>query len=131
MRGLGGKIGVVAGGGRGIGAATAKRLAAEGAMVVVGDINEGWAKDCAHAIGQEGGKAVGLYLDGTSAESQAAIVQAAVDEFGGLDFFHSNLAGGTEGDVDALNCPADVFDRSVSINLKSHLLRRKPPCPSC
>lgn len=129
MRGLSGKIGVVAGGGRGIGAATAMRLADEGALVVVGDINEAWAKDSAAAITQKGGKAIGVYLDGTSADSQKAIVAAALAEFGGLDFFHSNLAGGTEGDVDALNCPEDVFDRSVAINLKSHLLATQAALP--
>ena len=130
MRGLNGKIGVVAGGGRGIGAATAMRLADEGALVVVGDINEEWAKDSAAAITQEGGKAIGLHLDGTSADSQKAIVAAALAEFGGLDFFHSNLAGGTEGDVDALNCPEDVFDKSVAINLKSHLLATQAALPA-
>lgn len=129
MRGLSGKIGVVAGGGRGIGAATAMRLAEEGALVVVGDINEAWAKDSAAAITQKGGKAIGVYLDGTSADSQKAIVAAALAEFGGLDFFHSNLAGGTEGDVDALNCPEDVFDKSVAINLKSHLLATQAALP--
>ena len=130
MRGLNGKIGVVAGGGRGIGAATAMRLADEGALVVVGDINEAWAKDSAAAITKKGGKAIGVYLDGTSADSQKAIVAAALAEFGGLDFFHSNLAGGTEGDVDALNCPEDVFDRSVAINLKSHLLATQAALPA-
>lgn len=130
MRGLNGKIGVVAGGGRGIGAATAMRLADEGALVVVGDINEDWAKDSAAAIAQKGGKAIGVHLDGTSAESQKAIVAAALAEFGGLDFFHSNLAGGTEGDVDALNCPEDVFDKSVAINLKSHLLATQAALPA-
>ena len=129
MRGLNGKIGVVAGGGRGIGAATAMRLADEGALVVVGDINEAWAKDSATAITQKGGKAIGVFLDGTSANSQKAIVAAALAEFGGLDFFHSNLAGGTEGDVDALNCPEDVFDKSVAINLKSHLLATQAALP--
>lgn len=130
MRGLNGKIGVVAGGGRGIGAATAMRLADEGALVVVGDINKEWAKDSAAAITQKGGKAIGVYLDGTSADSQKAIVAAALAEFGGLDFFHSNLAGGTEGDVDALNCPEDVFDKSVAINLKSHLLATQAALPA-
>lgn len=129
MRGLNGKIGVVAGGGRGIGAATAMRLADEGALVVVCDINEAWAKDSAAAITQKGGKAIGVYLDGTNAASQKAIVAAALAEFGGLDFFHSNLAGGTEGDVDALNCPEDVFDKSVAINLKSHLLATQAALP--
>ena len=54
----------------------------------------------------------------------------ALAEYGGLDFFHSNLAGGTEGDVDALNCPEEVFDRSVAINLKSHFLATQAALPA-
>ncbi|NDA48672.1 MAG: SDR family NAD(P)-dependent oxidoreductase, partial [Alphaproteobacteria bacterium] len=100
MRGLSGKVGIVAGGGRGIGAATAKRLASEGAAVVIGDLMGDWAREVADAIKASGGKAIGVDLDGTSAVSQAAIVAAAKEEFGGLDFYHSNLAGGTEGDID-------------------------------
>ena len=69
MRGLAGKVGVVAGGGRGIGAATARRLAEEGAAVVIGDITEDWAKETAAAIRDAGGKAIGVYLDGTKAPS--------------------------------------------------------------
>ncbi len=130
MRGLEGKIGIVAGGGRGIGAATAMRLADEGALVVVGDINETWANDSAAAIVQKGGSAIGVHLDGTDAASQKAIVAAALAEFGGLDFFHSNLAGGTEGDIDALNCSEEVFDRSVAINLKSHFLATQAALPA-
>lgn len=130
MRGLAGKIGVVAGGGRGIGAATAMRLADEGALVVVGDINEEWAKSSAAAIIDKGGQAIGVFLDGTSAASQRAIVEAALDAYGGLDIFHSNLAGGTEGDVDALTCSEDVFDRSVAINLKSHFLATQAALPA-
>lgn len=129
MRGLKDKVGVVAGGGRGIGAATARRLAEEGAAVVIGDITEAWAKETAEAICAAGGRAIGVYLDGTKAGSQAAIVQAALDEFGGLDFYHSNLAGGTEGDIDALNCPEEVLDRSFAINTKSHMFATQAALP--
>ena len=129
MRGLSGKVGIVAGGGRGIGAATAKRLASEGARVVVGDLVGDWAREVADVIKSEGGNAIGIDLDGTSAESQAAIVATAVEQFGGLDFYHSNLAGGTEGVVDALNCPVEVLEKSFSINTKSHFLATQAALP--
>lgn len=129
MRGLAGKVGIVAGGGRGIGAATAVRLAAEGASVVVGDIEGDWARSVADQIGNDGGKAIGVDLDGTSPESQKAIVDAALAEFGRLDFYHSNLAGGTEGDIDALNCSLEVLDRSFSINAKSHFIATQAALP--
>lgn len=129
MRGLSGKIGIVAGGGRGIGAATAKRLASEGASVVVGDLQGDWAREVTDAIKADGGKALGIDLDGTSPESQQNIVEAAVAEFGGLDFYHSNLAGGTEGDIDALNCSLDVLDKSFAINTKSHFIATQAALP--
>lgn len=129
MRGLSGKVGIVAGGGRGIGAATARRLAQEGAHVVIGDLMGEWAREVAEDVVANGGKAVGVDHDGTSAESQAAIVAKAVETFGGLDFYHSNLAGGTEGDIDALNCPVEVLEKSFAINTKSHFLATQAALP--
>lgn len=129
MQRLSGKTGIVAGGGRGIGAATARRLVAEGASVVIGDIMHPWAEETAQAIREAGGKAIGVHLDGTQAQSQADIVRAALDEFGGLDFYHSNLAGGTVGDIDLLNCTEEVLDKSFAINTKSHFLASQAAIP--
>ncbi|HMT44462.1 MAG TPA: SDR family NAD(P)-dependent oxidoreductase, partial [Chakrabartia sp.] len=67
MRGLNGKVGIVAGGGRGIGAATARRLADEGAHVVIGDLMGDWAREVAEEIKSKGGKALGVDLNGTEA----------------------------------------------------------------
>ena len=129
MRGLKGKVGIVAGGARGIGAATARRLAAEGAHVVIGDMLIDAAREVATSIVDAGGKAVAVELDGTNAASQAAIVKTALDTFGALNFYHSNLAGGTEGDIDILNCPEDVLDKSFAINTKSHFLATQAALP--
>jgi 7-alpha-hydroxysteroid dehydrogenase len=129
VRGLSGKVGIVAGGGRGIGAATARRLAEEGVSVVIGDLMSDWAREVADGINLKGGKAIGVDLDGTNADSQAAIVATAVEAFGGLDFYHSNLAGGTEGDIDALNCSVEVLEKSFSINTKSHFLATQAALP--
>lgn len=129
MRGLKGKVGIIAGGGRGIGAATARRLAEEGALVVIGDLMGDWAREVAESIKAAGGQAIGVDLDGTHPESQSAIVAAAVERFGGLDFYHSNLAGGTEGDVDALNCSIEVLEKSFAINSKSHFLATQAALP--
>ncbi|MFN3552752.1 MAG: SDR family NAD(P)-dependent oxidoreductase [Novosphingobium meiothermophilum] len=129
MKGLKGKVGIVAGGGRGIGAATARRLAEEGAHVVVGDLEGDWARAVADEIRSRGGTASGFDLDGTSAESQAAIVAHAVETFGGLDFYHSNLAGGTGGDNDILDCPPEVLDKSFAINTRSHFLASQAALP--
>ncbi len=130
MRGLAGKVAVVAGGGRGIGAATAHRLAEEGASIVIGDIMEDWAKATATAIAEAGGKAIGVHLDGTSEASQAAFVASTLSAFGGIDIFHSNLAGGTEGDIDALNCTLEVLEKSFAINTRSHFIATQAALPA-
>ncbi len=129
MRGLSGKVGIVAGGGRGIGAATAKRLAGEGAHVVIGDIEDDWARKVAAEIMADGGTAIGVHLDGTSPDSQRDMVATAISEFGGLDFYHSNLAGGTQGDNHALDCPLEVLDKSFAINTKSHFIATQAAMP--
>lgn len=129
MRGLAGKVGIIAGGGRGIGAATARRLASEGVKVVIGDIEGDWARKVAGEIKDDGGEAIGVDLDGTSPDGQAEIVQTALKTYDALDFYHSNLAGGTEGDVDALNCSLDVLDKSFAINAKSHFIATQAALP--
>ncbi|MEP3890535.1 MAG: SDR family oxidoreductase [Hellea sp.] len=129
MRGLKGKVGIIAGGARGIGAATAKRLCAEGAHVIIGDIMEEMVRETAARIAETGASIIGVHLDGTDAQSQLDIVAKAVETFGGLDFYHSNLAGGTVGDNHALDIEGATFDKSVAINTKSHLLATQAAIP--
>lgn len=130
MHGLVGKSGIVAGGGRGIGAATARRLTQEGACVVIGDLHAEWAEATAQRIRSDGGKAIGVALNITDPQSVQALVATAVEAHGGLDFFHANAAGGTEGDIDALNCPLEVFDRSIDINLRSYFICTQAALPA-
>lgn len=129
MRGLKDKVCIVAGGARGIGAATAKRLGEEGAKIVIGDVLDDLAKETAEKINSAGGQAVATYLDGTQIDSQFEIVNLAVETFGRLDVYHSNLAGGTQGDSDALSISEEVFDKSFAINTKSHALATKAALP--
>lgn len=130
MRGLKDRVCIIAGGARGIGAATARRLCEEGARVVIGDILADLAEETAEAIRADGGQILAMALDGTNAESQRAIVARAVEAFGGLDVYHSNLAGGTNGDDDALSLSEDVLDRSFAINAKSHVLATQAALPA-
>jgi len=82
---LQGHVAVVTGGGRGIGAATASKLAAQGAGVAVADLDQGPADEVAAAIRAAGGKAVGVACDVTSRASVEALADRAVAEFGRLD----------------------------------------------
>jgi 3-oxoacyl-[acyl-carrier protein] reductase len=90
MRLIDGKVAIITGSGRGIGAAAAKLLAEHGARIVVSDLDEGPAQETASAIRGAGGQAVVLAGDVTDPNFPAAIVQKAVDSFGGLDILVNN-----------------------------------------
>ncbi len=126
MRGLAGKVALVAGGGSGIGAATAARLAEEGAAVAVGDVIGENARRVADGIAQRGGRAVGIEFDIRSEESVDELVTRAVAEFGGIDCVHVNAADLSpdtiqrDGDIETV--PLEVFDHSLAVGLRGHLL---------
>jgi 3-oxoacyl-[acyl-carrier protein] reductase len=82
---LNGRVAVVTGGGRGIGAATAQKLAAEGAAVAVADLDLGPAEEVAGAIRASGGRAVGVACNVVKREDVEALMDRAVSEFGRLD----------------------------------------------
>ncbi|HLG88583.1 MAG TPA: SDR family oxidoreductase [Alphaproteobacteria bacterium] len=121
---LDGKVAIVIGGATGIGAATATRLAAEGAKVVIGDINLGSAQNVAQRIAEGGGSAIALHCDIGNDQSVAELVEATVERFGGLDCVHINAADlsiiGV--DYDALAVSLDIFDRTIAVDLRGHLL---------
>jgi NAD(P)-dependent dehydrogenase (short-subunit alcohol dehydrogenase family) len=86
---LDGKIAVVTGAASGIGLAVAKRLAAEGAQIVIGDRNADGLRDAVQAIGSS---ASALALDVADEDSCQAIIDHAVGQHGGLDIL-CNIAG--------------------------------------
>ncbi len=133
MRGLNGKVAVVAGGAGGIGTATSIRLAEEGARVVVGDLDEQSACAVADEIARRGGTAVAIPFDIGIEDDVARLVAAAVDEFGGVDILHANaadLSPATIGqDSNATQIPLDVFDRTMQVNMRGHLLCARHAIP--
>ncbi len=84
---LEGKVAIVTGGARGIGRAIAARYAADGARVVIADLNEAGARAAAEEIG---GAALGLGLDVTRGEQIESAIAATVARFGGLDILVNN-----------------------------------------
>jgi 3-oxoacyl-[acyl-carrier protein] reductase len=81
------QVAVVTGGGQGIGAATARRFAQEGAQVVIADLNG----DSAQAMAAEvGGDALGVTCDVQEEASVEAMVEAALERFAGIDILVSN-----------------------------------------
>ncbi len=85
-----GKVAILTGSGRGIGAATAKMFAAEGASVVVSDLDPAPAEETAAAIRAAGSKAVVVAGDVTDPAFPAQLIKATLDSFGGIDIIVNN-----------------------------------------
>jgi len=106
---------VVTGGGSGIGAATARAFAREGAEVAILDLSADAAKTAAKAIG---GKALGLSCDVTDAQSVRAAFDAVVDTFGGIDVVVSNAGAAWQGSVGEVE--DWVLRQSFELNFFGH-----------
>lgn len=87
---LEGKVAAVTGAGSGMGRAIAFAYAREGANVIAADINASAAKETAHAIVSADGEAVAVETDVRNQDHAQAMVNAAVDRFGGLDILVNN-----------------------------------------
>ncbi|MCC4117362.1 SDR family NAD(P)-dependent oxidoreductase [Aromatoleum toluclasticum] len=90
MRKLDGKVAIVSGSGRGIGRAVALKLAAEGASVVINDLDAAPAEATVAAITAAGGKAVACVGNVTAADFADRFVNTAIESCGGLDIIVNN-----------------------------------------
>jgi len=90
MKKLEGKVALVSGSGRGIGQAIAVKLAAEGARVVVNDVDDAPALDTVQRIRAQGGEAIACVGDVTTIDFGPRFVGAALEGFGGLDIIVNN-----------------------------------------
>jgi NAD(P)-dependent dehydrogenase (short-subunit alcohol dehydrogenase family) len=118
---LGGKVAVVTGGASGIGAGTVRRFHAEGASVVIADVQDGAGEELAHSLGE---RAAYVHTDVASEEDVATLVDTAVERFGVLDVMVNN-AGilGATGPIDATSLAA--ADTTIAINLRGVLCGMK------
>jgi 3-oxoacyl-[acyl-carrier protein] reductase len=112
------KVIIVTGSGGGIGEGIAKRLASEGAKLIVNDINSAAGEKVVTAIRSAGGQAVFVAADVTRNTEVQALVQAAVTHFGRLDVMVNN-AGWTHRNRPALEVSEEEFDRCFAVNMKS------------
>ncbi|MGD2139405.1 MAG: beta-ketoacyl-ACP reductase [Burkholderiales bacterium] len=113
---LQGKVSIITGSGRGIGRATALKFAAEGARVVVCDLNEASVDAVVTEIKSGGGEANGYVVDVTDRASIDAMVAAVKASWGRIDTLVNNA--GIVLDARMVNMTDDQFDKVIEVNLK-------------
>ena len=130
---LSGKVAIITGAGGGIGAETARVLAAQGAKVVCADIQQDRAGEVADAIRTNGGNAISFAVDISSEASVASMVAKSIDAFGKIDILHNNAAlismehmarDGAILDIDVAH-----WDRTMAVNLRGPMLCTKHVLP--
>jgi NAD(P)-dependent dehydrogenase (short-subunit alcohol dehydrogenase family) len=122
------RVAVVAGGGSGIGAATAQLLAEDGCAVVVADLSGDAAAKVAAGINESGGNALGAQADIALEDSVSRLFTTVQREFGRLDHI-VNVAADMSPETmhvddqsDALTIPRHVWDRTFAVDLTGYLL---------
>ena len=112
------KVAIVTGAGSGFGAGIARCFAAEGAAVVVADINDNGGRTVAEAIEADGGQAAFVHADVTRRDQVRAMVAAAEEGFGRLDILVNN-AGYSHVNQPLIETSEEDFDRTYAINVKA------------
>jgi len=130
---LKGKVAIVTGGGGGIGGASARALAREGAAVLVVDVDEARAASVASDIERAGATVASYRADLSVEEEVVAAIGEATRRFGRLDVLHNNAAL-TESeflahDTAVTGLSLDVWERTIAVNLTSQMLMCKHAVP--
>lgn len=124
---LEGKVAIISGGARGMGAAEARIFAREGARVVIGDLLEEEGLKVVAEIGEAGGEALFVRLDVTDESSWQSAVEAAVESFGKVDILVNNAAIlRTQG---LLETTEEIWDEVMDVNTKGTFLGTKTVIP--
>lgn len=125
------KVVVVTGAAQGIGEAYARALAAEGASVVVADLNEDAGVGVVEAIEADGGTAMFVRTDVSSHESATALVEAVTAAYGGIDGLVNNAAiyGDMQFDL-LISVDWDYYRKFMSVNMDGALVMTRAVYPS-
>ncbi|MFE5642247.1 SDR family NAD(P)-dependent oxidoreductase [Rhodococcus sp. NPDC056516] len=130
MNRLEGKNVVITGAASGIGRAAAQLMAAEGAKVLVADLDPARAEEAAEAIRETGGNALGFGVDVMNEDSLAAMIEKAVAEFGGINVLCNHVGGSNpRKDLDLLRMDLDEWDRVMSLNVRSTVVASRLAIP--
>ena len=125
---LEGKVALISGGARGMGATEARMFAQEGAKVVIGDVLEDEGRQTEAAINESGGECVFVRLDVTDESAWEQAVGIAIKQFGKLDILVNNAGIARINNVE--NTSADEWDLVMDINAKGVFLGTKAAIPA-
>ncbi|MBN1376245.1 MAG: glucose 1-dehydrogenase [Dehalococcoidia bacterium] len=123
------RVALVTGGGTGIGESICKIFAAEGAWVVVTDVNKQTAEKVAQDINSSGGMARAYEMDVTCGDNVRAVVSDIFNTWKKIDILVNNAGGGTEEEL-FLNTNESMWDKCIALNLKGTLLPTHAVLPS-
>ena len=127
---LDGKVAIVTGGAQGIGGATARRLAEEGAKVLIADIDIATGEENAESIRAAGNEAVAVRVDVSKHSDIERMVRIAVDKWGRLDILFNNAFDVlTASSGSAVDLSEEVWDSKMTVLLKSVFLGAKHAIP--
>lgn len=118
-----GRVAIVTAGGAGIGAATARRFAQEGAAVVVADISGRRAEEVTTGIRESGGRAVSIKMDAADPEGVQATIRLALDTYGRLDILFNNAGFAEVALLDEYTL--ESWNRVLAVTLTSVFLGMK------
>jgi NAD(P)-dependent dehydrogenase (short-subunit alcohol dehydrogenase family) len=121
------KVCLITGAGSGIGQATARLFAAEGARVVVADVDDRGAKATVAGIRKNGGAAVAEHVDVTDEQDTVALAARVAKRFKRIDVLFNNA--GISGVGDVLETEPDLFDRVMRVNVRGVYLTSRAVVP--
>lgn len=124
------RVAIVTGGASGIGEATCKRLAVEGATVVVADMNLAPAQILAEQLGHD---SIAVQFDAGDVLSVQALIATTIERYGRIDVLHNNAALSTPDihgkDTDAIHIDFETWDRIMAVNVRGYLAACKYALP--
>ena len=124
---LDGKVAIISGGARGMGAAEAKLFAREGAKVVICDVLEDEGRQTEAEINEVGGDAVFVKLDVSSQDEWDNAVTTAIDRFGKLDILVNNAGILVQSTIEDMT--VELWDKVMDVNAKGVFLGTKTAIP--
>ena len=123
-----GKVAIVTGGSSGIGAATARALARQGAAVVVTDVVDAAGEDLVRVLTDDGIEALYLHLDVADPAAWAAVIEQTETRFGHLDILVNNAGIGSMGDVETEDLA--TWDRVIAVDQTAVWLGMRAAIPA-